>query len=161
MEEFFLFYKYYNRAWGIQNFSCVILQDGRVFSFTNEKDGNDIFGFYKNEILPVLSVDMLKTLLNNESEFIVQISNKPIEVDIKNLKLNRLEKDQRAKFFDRGYELYALFKFNAKMKGYEYIPLQILDTYYYSNQTKGILKYFKPNLFKLLINKIDEYRKYV
>src|SRR5690606_27911045 len=76
-------------------------------------------------------------------------SNLPLKVDIQDLKTVELTKDTSTKISDGGFELYALFKYDANLSAYEYIPLQIFESYYFRN--------FQYGSYQSIIHTIDSY----
>ena len=130
MNIYFLFYKHYKIAWARKNFSCIILPNGSSYSCNNPNSNEDILGCFKGEIPTHIPLQTRNKAIKL-GELIE--TNIPLEVNIQNFKSVKLTKDSSTKISDGGFELYALFKYDANQNTYEYIPLQILDTYYFRN----------------------------
>jgi hypothetical protein len=146
MTDYFLFYKNYNIAWARKNLSCIILPNGSVYSY-NSPECNDILGYFKGNIPQYISLENLEKAIKIGAKTDI---NKPLEIDIQALKVVALTKDTSTKISDGGFELYALFKYDDNLSTYEYIPLQILDTYYFGN--------YKNDSFNSLIDITDSYK---
>ena len=145
--DYFLLYKHYNIAWGRKNLSCIILPNGSVYSYNSPESNEDILGYQKGDIPQYISLETLEKAIKIGEKTDL---NKPLEIDVQDLKSVELTKDTSTKINDGGFEMYALFKYNASHNTFEYIPLQILDSYYFRN--------FENDSFNRFIEITDSYQ---
>lgn len=147
MTEYFLFYKHYNTAWARKNLSYIILPNGSAYSYNNPESNEDILGYQKGDIPQYISLETLEEAIKIGAK---TDSNKSLEIDVQYLKSVELTKYTSSKISDGGFELYALFKYDVNQSAYEYIPLQILGTYYFRN--------FENDSFNSVIEITDFYK---
>lgn len=148
--DYFLFYKHQNRAWGIRNFSFIVIPKGDVYTFNSNDLKLDILGNDKRENPTNASQEDLLNALDKGEVMKTKI---PFELEINGVKALPLEQDKAKMIWDAGYEKYSVYKINPQNNEYEDVSLQILDSYYFRAK--------KSNNYKELINRIDFYKEIV
>jgi len=144
MIDYFLFYKHYNIAWGLKNFSFIILPNGNIHYYNSLSDNLDILGFKKDNISSATSKNELSSAIEKSQEY---LSNKILNFDIEKIKPIQLQEDKSHWMTDSGFELYALFRYNTEIERYQCFPLQIFDKYYFrAPENKN---------FRCIVNLID------
>lgn len=148
--DYFLFYKHQNRAWGIRNFSFIVIPNGDIYTFNSNDLKLDILGNDKRENPTNASHEDLLNALDKGEIIKTKV---PFELEINRVKELPLEQDKAKMIWDAGYEKYSVYKINPQNNEYEGISLQILDSFYFRAR--------KSNNYKELINIIEFYKEIV